>query len=601
MRLLSVMSCCAAGLLLAPDVADAAPKQARVHVQAPLLINNPAGTNLDMVELYNAPLWSQQFEIPYAAAEALINAKIDEAVPNKLSGVERCGDPCPDVTWSVRIKPRFKFTKKNQPVLTSLGQSGENRVRIELETEGRLDVHADVHAEIWADSVDLPVDVFVIVGLKAAVEIELWPTLKVHKPGSSAPGVSLEFTIVDSDLDLDLNGKAVALGAKWGTLIGLSPVGLLVGGPILGPILAWLGDEAADMAEREISKLFYAKVESILAAHSAGLEDVVNDHILPYVNQAAGLKDQLMNTPLPGVNKSFNQLSADLGVKLELHTVTPDGGVATSAVLRMSGAAGSGKIKGVLRMPKEVCKVAIMKGGPLAGAVLPLGLEASNTDLAGKVGQACSSLSAAGPVVARGYLGASPRTALGPAAQDRPVWKDNAGQPRLTGTLTQTAKWYECGFEVANLPNAAIVSLDSHPWLEEHHIEFKDDRFFEAKAGAQVVLDHLMRPVPDGSIVYGGAGKCPGAGGGGSGIEQNKLDKLKDMLNPEKCPQCGIIKQPGSDHVIEITNPQAFIETTLGKDLLKTVQANRAAPGVGAKPAAAFKPPAAKPGPALKK
>ncbi|HLL24203.1 MAG TPA: hypothetical protein VK427_18855 [Kofleriaceae bacterium] len=348
----------------------------------------------------------------------------------------------------------------------------------------------------------------------------------------------------------------------------------------------------ADVAEAKVSEIFYSNVQDILNTHSAGLEDMVNDYILPRVGQAVALKDALMNTPLPGVNKSFTQLSTDMGATIQLHTVTPDGGVAASAVLRMSGAPGAGKIKGVLRMPKQVCKVAIMRGGPLKGATIPLGLETANADLAAKTGQPCSTLSASAPLAARTFLGASPRSALGPAAQDLPLWKSNAGQPKWTGTLTQTNKWYECGFEIANLPNTAIVSIDSQPWLLEHNIELKDQRFF---ASAQIVLDHLMKPVAGSSIVFGGEGKCPGATGGG-GMEQNTLDKIRDALDVEKCPQCGVKQRPGSKHIFEITNPQAFLDTAAGKELLETVRANRAAPGFGAKARVTGKPPVTKPG-----
>lgn len=224
-----------------------------------------------------------------------------------------------------------------------------------------------------------------------------------------------------------------------------------------------------------------------------------------------------MNSPLPGINKSYNQLSASLGATLQLHTVTPDNGIASSAVLRMSGAAGSGKLKGVVRMPKKVCEYAHVSGGPLKGATLPLGLVDANTDLAAKVGQACTSLSSS-PLTARAFLGGNPRLALGAAAQDLPVWKTNAGQSKWTGTVTQTDKWYECGFEVTSLPNAAVVGLDSAAYMNEHHVEVKNRRFLEAKIGAQVVFDEQLKPVLDGSIVFGGEGKC-GGGGGGRGIE----------------------------------------------------------------------------------
>lgn len=581
-RLLSILSgCIAAGVSLTPETASAEPQQARLHVQVPLDLHNPGATTLYSIENYGQMgIWGHDFTIPYATLEALINTKMNELVPTKFNGVEVCTDPCPDVTWSIRIKPKFKFTKTNQPVLTSLGPSGESRVRAELTTEGRLDVHADVHVETWFDSVDVPVDVFVVLGVKAGVEVDMWPTLKVHQPGSSTPGLKLEFTLVDSDLDFDLNGTAVELGAKWGTVIGLSPVGFLVGGPIFGPIVAWIADEIADVAERKLAELFYGKVEALVARQTAGFEDMVNDHLLPYVDQANGLKDRAMNSPLPGINKSYNQLSASLGATLQLHTVTPDNGIASSAVLRMSGAAGSGKLKGVVRMPKKVCEYAHVSGGPLKGATLPLGLVDANTDLAAKVGQACTSLSSS-PLTARAFLGGNPRLALGAAAQDLPVWKTNAGQSKWTGTVTQTDKWYECGFEVTSLPNAAVVGLDSATYMNEHHVEVKNRRFLEAKIGAQVVFDEQLKPVLDGSIVFGGEGKC-GGGGGGRGIEADLGTRIKDMLNPEKCPQCGLQRKPGSEHVIEITNDKAFLATQVGKELLKTVESYRAAPGVKA-------------------
>jgi len=577
-RLVPLLSCFAvAGLLSVPEAVSAAPKQARVHVQAPLDLFNPGATRLDSLESYgSSAVLARSFEVPYATLEPLINAQLDAIVPNKIQGVEVCTDPCPDVTWSVRIRPTFKFTKKNQPVLTSLGSSGENRVKIELATQVRLDVHADVRAETWFDTVEVPVDVFVVVGVKAAVELELWPVIKAHKPGSSEPGVALEFTLDDKNISLELNGTAAALGAKWGTIIGLSPVGFLVGGPIFGPILAWIGDEAADMAERAISKVFYTRVEALLQSQGDALEDMVNDHVNPAVTQANAIKDKLMGTKLPGVNKTLTELNASLGAKLELHTTTPGGGVATSAVLRMSGAAGSGAVKGVLRLPKQVCEYVHVNSGPLKGTTIPMGLVPANQDLAGKVGQACGGVVGAG-LVARSYLGASPHTALGAGAQNLPTWKDNAGQSKWTGNLTQTDKWYECGFEVSGLPNAAIVRLDGTPWLAQHLVTVENQRFFEAKLGAQVVLDNFMKPVAGGQIVFGGEGKC-GGGGGGKGLAPSRLKELKDLLNPENCPQCGLKRRPGMDHVLELTNSQAFLETAAGKNLLQAVQKARATP-----------------------
>ena len=48
------------------------------------------------------------------------------------------------------------------------------------------------------------------------------------------------------------------------------------------------------------------------------------------------------------------------------------------------------------------------------------------------------------------------------------------------------------------------------------------------------------------------------------------------MLDPEKCPQCGIRVQKGSEQILEVTNGKAFTQTKLGKELLQNVQKNRA-------------------------
>lgn len=561
-------------VLALPTTAVAAPKPVRLHVQAPVDFANPAATRLDSIEGYGSmPMFSRSFEIPYDTLQSLIDDELDAIVPKKITGVEVCTDPCPDVEWSVKLSPTFKFTKKNQPVLTKIGTSSQNKVKIELTTQARLDVHADVHAETWFDSADVPVDIYVVVGLKASVELELWPTIKAHKPGTNESGVKLEFTLDAKNIDMQLNGTAAALGAKWGTIIGLSPAGLLVGGPILGPILAFLGDEAADMAEEAVSNVFYAKVEALLNEQGSELESMVNDYIDPYVTKANDVKDGLLAKKLPGVGKTISELSDELGATIQLHTTTPGGGVATSAVMRMSAAGGSGKLTGKLRLPKKTCRYAKISSGPLKGATLPLGLIDANEDLAAKVGKACSS-AVGGGFARKVYLGADPQRALGNSAEKLATWSGDKGTLKWTGNMTQTADYYQCEFEVTGLPNAAIVELDSAQWIEDHHVEFKN-RFLEAKLGSQVVLDTFMKPVAGNSIVFGGAGKCGGAGGG-AGLAPSKLKELKDMLDPEKCPQCGIKIQRGSEHILEVTNPKAFTDTAIGKQLLQNVQKARA-------------------------
>ncbi|MCY0993351.1 hypothetical protein OV203_39810 [Nannocystis sp. ILAH1] len=573
---------------LAPADAAAAGKTVRVHVQAPVDFHNPMATRLEGIEQYGQVLFWQDFEIPYDQLEKLISEKLDEMVPNKIGDTIVCTDPCPDVTYSVRIKPTFKFTKKNQPVVTKIGPSGDARVKVELSAQAKVSVHADVHAETWIDSVDVPVDVFVVIGVKASVEVGLWPKID-PKP------VSLEFTLDDKNIDLELNGKAVGLGMKWGTIIGLSPVGLLVGGPILGPILAILGDEAADYAEQKVSQIFYDRTEKLFAEATRGLEDMVNDYIEPYVKQVNDIKDKLLNKPIKGPNKTVGQLLGQLGASLELHTVAPDGGFAASALVRMTGAPAGGKIYGSVRMPKKVCEYAKVSGGPLKGATIPLGLVDANQDLQAKVGQACTAVLGADGIGRQVYLGANPRTVLGATAQSLPSWK-SSGSLTWKGNLVAEADWYACKFEIGGLPNAAVVELETGGAVAARHVAAKE-RFFEiTAAGKSLVFDAGLSPEPveggNGQVIFGGAGKCS-AGGGGKGAAPNKLKELKDLLDPAKCPQCGIVRKPGSEHVIEITNGDAFAKTNLGKDLVQKVNAAKLNPSQAAP---SVKPGAVKPG-----
>jgi hypothetical protein len=201
--------------------------------------------------------------------------------------------------------------------------------------------------------VHVPVDVFVVVEMRAGVDVSLWPDLVAKQPGTNKNGISLEFELVDSDIAFELNGKAAGLGFKWGTIIGLTPIGLLAGGPILGPVLAIFGDAAADAAEAKINDEFEKRLEQAFAEQTDGLADMANDYIDPYITQANDLKDDLLDTPIPGVGKTIEGIKSDLGAEIQLHTVATTSSVVSAAVLRMSGAANGGKLLGKVRIPKK--------------------------------------------------------------------------------------------------------------------------------------------------------------------------------------------------------------------------------------------------------
>jgi hypothetical protein len=87
--------------------------------------------------------------------------------------------------------------------------------------------------------------------------------------------------------------------------------------------------------------------------------------------------------------------------------VTPPWNVNLVATLRFSGAAGSAKLNGKVRLPKERCTYLSGVGGLLVTKIA-MGLEKMNTDLATKVGKSCSSIIPSSSIKVSGYLGANP-------------------------------------------------------------------------------------------------------------------------------------------------------------------------------------------------
>ncbi len=570
----------AAVWLATPHNAEAAPPaespvSVSVQVRAPFAGTSNSKT-LWSVEIDGRYPFAKDFAIPYGTLEKAIDKAIDDAIPNNIYGKEVCSDPCPDVDWRIKLNPNFRFTKKGQPKLKQIGSSGQSKVRVELATEARLDLHAVVSAETWFDTVVVPVDVFVLVGMKASVDIALWPTLEAKQPGSSKSGVKLEFELVDTDLEFDVNGAAVALGFKWGTIIGFTPLGLLAGGPIIGPILAILGDAAADAAEAKINREFEKYVAKMFDEQTKGLGTLANDYIDPYIAQANNLKDGLLATSIPGTGKTLAGLQSDFGASVQLHTVASTSAVSSAAILRMTGAAAGGKIFGKVRLPKEVCEYASFSSGGVSGT-LPLGLAPANGDLAAKVGNSCSA--AVSEKLGRTlFRGANPRAILGASAENLATWSTSAGSFAYTGNVRETADWYECDFQITGLPKAAILTMSADD-LAARGISLQTRYMSVMAAGKSRVFNDLLAPLPEGSggnssLVLGGKGKC-GSGSSGGGLTPNKMKALKDSLNPANCPQCGLTKRPGS-FVYEPADMKALVSTPVVQEVLAKVKTNKA-------------------------
>jgi hypothetical protein len=558
----------ATALAAAPAIAQAAPS-VRVHVQAPVDLQSPEKTTLHALEHYGKmPLWQHTFEIPYEAIRAQIQKEMNARTKKPIEGKETCTDPCPDVTWSVKLSPSFTFTKKNQPVLKQRGDSGNAMVRGTLDTQFRVKVHVDIHASTWADSVDIPIDIFVLIGAHAKLDMRLWPNIEVQD-------LDLEFTLDDSNVDLHLSGGAVALGITYGSLIGGTPLGILGGGPLaLSSLGALFGKAAAEAAEAIIIHHIDQRIGKMLEDAHSQVQTLVQSKLSPALAKANHVKDDFFATKLPGVNKSFSELKQAFGMSVELHTVTPGGGLAASAVLRMDGKASDGRLKGELRIPAHRCVYAT-GGGFLAGMRLPVGLEPTNEQLQSKIGQACSQAVSNQAVRRKLYLGANPKVALGAAAVSRKTWKSSAGLLSYEGALGKTSDGYTCDFEVTNLPNAAFVELES-PSAVGKDLTLRADvsKWLVTRVGNQTLtFDDGFKPVP--KAVLGGETTCDEADGSTSGLvlTPSKLKELADWI--ENCPHCGRRIEKTGEVIYQIQKPEAFAKTGVGAEVSRAAQRAR--------------------------
>ncbi|MCA9709232.1 MAG: hypothetical protein KDK70_25535, partial [Myxococcales bacterium] len=564
-----------AALLLATPAH--AGKTARVHLQAPVDIGNPANTDLRNVESYGKQaLWSHDFSIPYGQLEGQIAKQLADTLkkeigPSGKKKVETCSDPCPDVTWWIDYGSSFAFTKKGDPTLTKVGPSSQNRVKAQLTTRAKARVHGTLHATanvpvpmpvgfiMKEEHVEVPFDLFVEVELSASAEVKLWPTLEVTGP-------SLSGKIVSVSADIELDGEAAELGAKVGILVGSTPFGLLHGGPLaFSTMLAVIGDSAADKAEAALEARADAMVRKGLDPALAAAEAAVRKALEPAVAKANAAKDDALKTPLPGIGKSIDQLTAGLGATMEVHTVTPGGGIALSGVLRMPNDPGQSTIGGVARVSARRCMYASFKG-----AMIPMGFEPINTELEAKVGQKCTVAFSGVTLDRRGYRGANPQTALGSSAESRPTWTgDTLGQLAWEGTMTKGDEYYQCSFSASKLPNTAIVELELGATKSSgYDASYDAERFLAQKIpGKTLVLDHGLDPVTN--VVLGGAYGCSKAGAT-IVLPPSKLKELEDLL--DNCPQCGPrVVQDGAT-IFELSG-RTFTESAIGQHVMAQVEA----------------------------
>jgi len=537
--------------------AKAAPVQ--LYVVAPQPPNS-----MDWVEGQGTanPWFSRDVSMPYSTLEPLIRDQIKAQIDGTRSGKVIVTDPAPDVDWSVTLSSNFKFLQANQPTITAFGDPQQNGVEVKLHTQVKISLNAAVSAETWFDSAAGNVPLDVVLDVDASSKVHLWPVVQ-------SSDLQFELTLVNSNVDLSgLNGEAIELGAKLGAVLGVTPIGALLGGP-LAPLFFALGaDVAMDVAQDKVNDLVSDKLNAQLGSIAGQLEEQVRKVVTAGLTQVNNVKDKLLNTPLPGVNASYSQLSSALGLTLDVQTTTLSGGVRVIVTPRFNAQPGNGTITGRIRIPRGSC---IYMKNKIAG-VFPLGLKAVNQDLASSVGEACSTVFGAQDFLVRGYLGGDPHRVSGGGAVALPQWKQ-VGQATFTGNLkVQTASeggpqldadssgYYECAFQITGLPAADIVEVTPTADLADRMTDFYDGptRFFET-AAPKLLLDSDWYPLPwlgaNAGATLGGGGQCSG-GGGGRGFDKPFWEELAEKFDPEKCPQCNI--QITDNNYYEVTNPAAL-------------------------------------------
>ena len=548
---------------------------ASLWVQAPMDVKT-GSMHLDKLETVNwQPVFSLPLNIPYAQLEPLIRQQIKAVADQTKTGTAVCTDPCPDVDWKIKSVADFAFTQTGQPTLASIGNASENRVEVSVHSQARIKLNVDVHAETWFDSVDVQVPIDILVGIHAKSRIKLWPDVK-HE------SLEIDLTLDGSNINLsDLNGEAIAVGAKIGAILGSTPLGIALGGPLLSLLGALIGNEGADIAKAEIEKAIAARLDAALGQAETQLVNALSPILGSAAVQANQVKNNLLNQPLPGVNQSLNQLASLWGVSLDVRShVTPAQALRTVATTRFSAAAGPSVISGALRLPKTQCVYTVLKHKYIGEWHIPTAVVATNQDLSNKIGQSCNSLFGSGDLTRSAYLGESPEKRLlsGNAANQLPSWQ-STGIVSYPGGLSQGNGYYQCSYQVGYLPKASILELEAPPGSslgQRLGSAFAyNERFFVMNvAGVNRVFKADLSPLRGSGPSLGGAGPetlddCPVYGSkSGAPLEQPSVYDFEWRFDPETCPQCGIRQVlDHGQYIYEIQNVDAFLQTPLGKEI----------------------------------
>lgn len=542
-------ACTALTLAAAPAAAGAA--SVRLHVQAPYDIQNKT-FNLESLEYQNLmALFSRHFDVPYDTLEPLLDQMLEDAVGRHHEFYIKCtglgiDELCPDTEVDVYLHSKFRFTKKNQPVITQLGPAKDNKFRVALDTQARISLDAAIHHEtgIWYSGSET-VDFWVLIGARASVDLTLWPIPK-------AENLKIELKKDGGDVDIDGLEEQIIVA---GTVVGGIALGPL--GAALGAILGAIGADAANDAI--VDAIEDALADQINAAN-VQLREYVQGLIDPVIAQAVDYRQKALSTKIPKLDLTVAEALAISPASLDVRTFVKNNEVAVAATTRFDPTGKGKSIQGFIRFPKTKCNY--MEGGnkTVGKFKIPTEVVPMNADLAGK---SCASVINAATFARSTYLGESPNRVLhsGDPANTLPSWQ-STGTVSTSGNVVDKADYYECAYSLNNLPNAAILELATVKDSALHERldlgVFRGRYLFAAALSPMKLFDAEGKPLVPGALVFGGKGPktvddCPSYAGGGSGLRPNKEQQLKDKFDPEKCPTCGLLDV--FNHLDLVSNP----------------------------------------------
>jgi hypothetical protein len=570
-KLSSLISSMLAASIIASPTTQAA--DVKLHIQAPFDYSTGA-FDLDDIENYNqSPVYKHSFIIPYTQLQQIATNALKQNVDQVINGTEECPTVlCPDVSYRVTVTSEFDFTQTGQPVIQSFGNADENGFNVSLEgVQARIKLNISVHTNLTPEDVQVPIEV--IVGAHGHASAKLWPVLQVAEPKAM-------LTLDGKNIEINgLDGNAIQIGAELGAVVGFSPAGFLVGGPVIGTLVGIFGgDAAADEAEKQIKKIISNKLDVAITIANATLETQLEQYLTPTVAQANAFKDQLLNKPLLGIGKSLTALQNDWGMNLDVRSDVKDNTLTTVATTRFSSAQNGGRLFGRIRLPKKQCDYLEIDRPDTGHVVKAIGLkEGVNSDLAEKVGQDCNSVLAIQELNAAVYLGESPESQLNSGKPENifPRW-ENAGLLSFSGNLVDKNQYYECAFSVNALPAMAITELSTSAVLKNKvsNNMTDSDPTSERVVHIPVGLDSVqfnseIEPYDTDGIILGNRGpqsidECKRKGSGSGGV-QEPFDPVKP--DPETCPQCR--PDLGPDKFKDVINPATNSNTLIEQGSIK--------------------------------